>query len=54
VSNAFADPAGAAVSLGSSQSSIPEDIPTPPSNDPVPSGPVEFNREDVDRVLSDL
>lgn len=33
---------------------IPEDIPTPPSNDRVPSGPVGFNREDVDRVLSDL
>jgi hypothetical protein len=33
---------------------IPEDIPTPPSNDPARSDPIEFNREDVDRVLSDL
>jgi hypothetical protein len=33
---------------------IPEDIPIPPSDDPVPSEPVEFNREDIGRVLSDL
>jgi hypothetical protein len=33
---------------------VPEDIPTPPSTDRVPLGPVEFTREDVDRVLSDL
>ena len=33
---------------------VPEDIPTPPSSDPVPSGPIEFTREDVDRVLTDL
>ena len=32
---------------------VPEDIPTPPSNDPV-SHPAEFNREDVYRVLTDL
>ena len=33
---------------------VPEDILTPPSSDPVPSGPIEFTREDVDRVLTDL
>ena len=33
---------------------VPEDILTPPSSDPVPTGPIEFTREDVDRVLSDL
>jgi hypothetical protein len=33
---------------------VPEDIPTPPSNDPVSSHPAEFNREDVYRVLTDL
>jgi hypothetical protein len=33
---------------------IPEDLPTPPSSDPVPTGPIEFTREDVDRVLNDL
>ena len=33
---------------------VPGDIPAPPSTEPVPSGPVEFTREDVDRVLSDL
>jgi len=33
---------------------IPEDIPIPPSSDPVPTGPTEFTREDVDRVLTDL
>jgi hypothetical protein len=33
---------------------VPEDIPTPPSTDPVPTAPVEFTRDDVDRVLSDL
>ena len=33
---------------------IPEDIPTPPSSDPVRTGPIEFTREDVDRVLTDL
>jgi hypothetical protein len=33
---------------------IPEDIPTPPSSDPVPTGPIEFTREDVKRVLTDL
>jgi hypothetical protein len=33
---------------------IPEDIPIPPSSDPVPPGPIEFTREDVDRVLTDL
>jgi hypothetical protein len=32
----------------------PEDIPTPPSSDPVATGPIEFTREDVDRVFSDL
>lgn len=31
-----------------------EDIAAPPSTEPVPSGAVEFTREDVDRVLSDL
>jgi len=39
---------------GDQQWWIPEDIPTPPSNDPVSSRPGEFRREDVDRVLSDL
>ncbi len=33
---------------------VPEDIPAPPSTETVPSGQVEFTREDVDRVLSDL
>jgi len=33
---------------------IPEDIPAPPSSDPVSPGPIEFTREDVDRVLTDL
>jgi hypothetical protein len=33
---------------------VPEDIPTPPSNDRVSSHPAGFNREDVARVLSDL
>jgi hypothetical protein len=33
---------------------VPEDIPAPPSTEPVATGPVEFTREDVDRVLSDL
>jgi hypothetical protein len=33
---------------------IPEDIATPPSSDPVVTGPIEFTREDVDRVLADL
>jgi hypothetical protein len=33
---------------------VPEDIPSPPSNDPVSSDLAEFNREDVSRVLSDL
>ena len=33
---------------------IPEDIPTPPSSDPVPTGPIEFTRVDVDRVLNVL
>ncbi len=33
---------------------VPEDIPAPPSAETVPSGRVEFTREDVDRVLSDL
>jgi hypothetical protein len=32
----------------------PEDIPTPPSYDPVPTGSIEFTREDVHRVLTDL
>jgi hypothetical protein len=39
---------------GAQQWWVPEDIPSPPSNDPVSSRPVEFDREDVDRVLSDL
>ena len=33
---------------------VPEVIPSPPTTDPVPTGPVEFAREDVERVLSDL
>jgi hypothetical protein len=33
---------------------VPEDIPTASSSDPIPSGPVEFTREDVGRVLTDL
>ncbi len=33
---------------------IPEDIPIPPSTDRVQTGPVDFTRDDVDRVLSDL
>jgi hypothetical protein len=33
---------------------IPEDIPVSPSRDPVATGPIEFTREDVDRVLTDL
>ena len=33
---------------------VPEDIPAPPSTEPVPRGTVEFTRDDVDRVLSDL
>ena len=33
---------------------VPEDLPAPPSHEPVPTGPVEFTRDDVDRVLSDL
>jgi hypothetical protein len=33
---------------------IPEDIPTPPSSDPVSTGQIEFTREDVGRVLTDL
>ena len=33
---------------------VPEDIPAPPSTEPVARGTVEFTREDVDRVLSDL
>ena len=32
----------------------PEDISIPPSRDPVASGPIEFTREDVNRVLTDL
>jgi hypothetical protein len=32
----------------------PEDIPAPPSGEPVPTGPSEFTAQDVDRVLSDL
>ena len=33
---------------------VPEDIPAPPTSDPVPTGPVEFTRDDVERVLTDL
>ena len=33
---------------------VPHDIPTAPSNEPVPTRPVEFTREDVARVLTDL
>jgi hypothetical protein len=33
---------------------VPEDISAPPSTEPVATGRVEFTREDVDRVLSDL
>jgi len=33
---------------------VPEDIPAPPSTEPVTTSPGHFNREDVDRVLRDL
>jgi hypothetical protein len=33
---------------------VPEDIARPPSTDRVEPGPVEFTRDDVERVLSDL
>ncbi len=33
---------------------VPEDIPVPPSSEPAATGPVEFTRADVDRVLTDL
>jgi hypothetical protein len=33
---------------------VPEDISTAPTSDPISSGPVQFTREDVDRVLTDL
>ncbi len=33
---------------------IPEDIPSPPSRDPLPPRRIEFTRDDVDRVLTDL
>ncbi len=39
---------------GEQQWWVPEDIPLPPSSDPIQTGPVEFTREDVARVLSDL
>jgi len=33
---------------------VPEDIPAPPSTEPVTTSPGQFNRDDVDRVLRDL
>ena len=33
---------------------VPEDLSGPPSTEPVPAAPVQFTREDVDRVLRDL
>jgi hypothetical protein len=33
---------------------VPEDISAPPTTEPVAGGPIEFSREDVDRVLRDL
>jgi hypothetical protein len=33
---------------------VPEDLAAPPTRERILSGPVEFTREDVDRVLSDL
>jgi hypothetical protein len=39
---------------GEQQWWIPEDIPIPPSTDRVQTGLVDFTRDDVDRVLSDL
>jgi len=33
---------------------VPEDIPTPPSTESIPSDPIGFDREDVARVLRDL
>jgi hypothetical protein len=33
---------------------VPQDIAAPPSTEPAVPGPIQFTREDVDRVLSDL
>jgi hypothetical protein len=41
-------------SLTGTQWWTPEDIAAPPTQDLIPTGPVEFTRADVDRVLTDL
>ena len=40
--------------LGRKRWWVPEDIPAPPSTEPVTAGAADFKPEDVDRVLSDL
>jgi hypothetical protein len=40
--------------LGSERWWAPEDIPAPPTMEPVTLGPTDFKPKDVERVLSDL